>query len=158
MNGTITEERLSDAVHRVPGPKAKLNLFKPENIFKSEEGLAVIGCEEHTALCAKAADACTTLVKDTQKLLPLPKAEGKRAHLVYAFSKPESVHWKHDPIQDMVKEEIERMKVAQTDEGIDLQAQVDGLVRLMASCRSGAVKVMDVKNTCSFMGTCGFIA
>lgn len=94
MNGTITEERLSDAVHRVLGPKAKLDLFKPENIFKSEEGL------------------------------PLPEAEGKRAHLVYAFSKPESVHWKHDPIQDMVKEEIERMKVAQTDEGIDLQAQV----------------------------------
>lgn len=109
MNGTITEERLSDAVHRVLGLKAKLNLFKPENVFKSEEGLAVIGCEEHKALCAKAADACTTLVKDTQKLLPLPEAKGKRARLVYIFSKPESVHWKHDPIQDMVKEEIERM-------------------------------------------------
>lgn len=109
QNGTITEERLSDAVHRILGLKAKLNLFKPENVFKTEEGLAVIGCEEHKALCAKAADACTTLVKDTQKLLPLAEAKGKRARLVYIFSKPESVHWKHDPIQDMVKEEIERL-------------------------------------------------
>ena len=33
----------------------------------------------------------------------------------------------------------ERMKVAQTDEGIDLQAQVDDLVRLMEAYRSGAV-------------------
>ena len=33
----------------------------------------------------------------------------------------------------------EHMKVAQTDEGIDLQAQVDDLVRLMEAYRSGAV-------------------
>ena len=33
----------------------------------------------------------------------------------------------------------ERMKVAQTDEGVDLQAQVDDLVRLMEAYRSGAV-------------------
>ncbi len=108
-DGTITEERLSDAVHRILGLKAKLNLFKPENVFKSEEGLAVMGCPEHKALTVKAADACTTLVKDTQNLLPLPSGKGKRAKLYYLFSKPESVSWKHDPIQDLVKEEIERM-------------------------------------------------
>ena len=32
-----------------------------------------------------------------------------------------------------------RMKVAQTDEGVDLQAQVDDLIRLMEAYRSGAV-------------------
>ena len=32
-----------------------------------------------------------------------------------------------------------RMKVAQTDEGVDLQAQVDDLVMLMEAYRSGAV-------------------
>ena len=31
------------------------------------------------------------------------------------------------------------MKVAQTDEGVDLQAQVDDLIRLMEAYRSGAV-------------------
>lgn len=108
-NGTISQERLDDAIHRILGLKAKLNLFKPENVFKSEEGLSVVGCPEHKALCAKAADKCVTLVKDTQNLLPLASGKGKRARLVYLMSKPESVTWKHDPVQDMVKEEIQRL-------------------------------------------------
>lgn len=33
----------------------------------------------------------------------------------------------------------ERMKLSQTDEGIDLQAQVDDLIRLVDAYRSGAV-------------------
>ncbi len=108
-NGIISQERLSDAVHRILGLKAKLNLFKPENVFKPEEGLAIVGCPEHKALTVQAAEACTTLVKDTQHLLPLASGKGKRAKLFYLFSKPESVTWKNDPIRDMVKEEIERM-------------------------------------------------
>lgn len=108
QNGVITEERLSDAVHRILALKAKLNLFKEEYVFKPEEGLAVIGCEEHKALCAKAADACITLVKDTQKLLPLNVEEKKRARLVYLFSKPASMHFKGDPHLPVVVEELER--------------------------------------------------
>lgn len=47
----------------------------------------------------------------------------------------------HDIDNDSVIFETleQRMKVAQTDEGIDLQAQVDDLVRLMEAYRSGAV-------------------
>ena len=107
--GIITEERLSDALHRILGLKAKLNLMKPENVFKPEEGLAVVGCEEHKAMCVKAADKCTTLVKDTQHLLPLASGKGKRARLYYLIGQPDSVSWKGDPYLAMVKEEIERM-------------------------------------------------
>ena len=47
----------------------------------------------------------------------------------------------HDIDNDSVIFETleQRMKVAQTDEGVDLQAQVDDLVRLMEAYRSGAV-------------------
>lgn len=107
-SGLITEERLSDAVHRILGLKAKLNLMKPENVFKSEEGLAVIGCEEHKALAPKAADKCTTLVKDTQNLLPLdPK--GKKAKLFYLATRPAGSHYKPDGVAQRVKEELERL-------------------------------------------------
>ena len=108
-NGTITEERLSDALHRILGLKAKLQLYKPENVFKPEEGLRVVGCAEHKAMCVKAADKCTTLVKDTQHALPLADGKGKRARLYYLTGQPESVSWKVDPYKAMVVEEIERM-------------------------------------------------
>jgi len=53
----------------------------------------------------------------------------------------EALKRNHDIDNDNAIFEIleERMKVAQTDEGIDLQAQVDDLVRLMEAYRSGAV-------------------
>lgn len=106
-NGVITEERFSDSVHRILGLKAKLNLFKPENVFMPEEGLSIIGCEDHKALCAKAADKCITLVKDTQKLLPVNPEEKKRARLVYLFSKPANLKFKGDPRVRVIKEELE---------------------------------------------------
>ena len=31
-SGVITEERLSDALHRILGLKARLKLYKPENV------------------------------------------------------------------------------------------------------------------------------
>ena len=107
-NGIITEERLSDAVHRILGLKARLNLFKPENVFMPEEGLSVIGCEKHKELCAKAADKCITLVKDTQNLLPINPDEKKHARLVYLFSKPNSASFKGDPKLTVIVEELER--------------------------------------------------
>ena len=107
-SGLITEERLNDAVTRVLGLKAKLNLMKPENVFMPEEGLSIIGCEEHKALCPKAADACVTLVKDTQNLLPLDPVNKKKARLVYLFSKPASMNWKGEPTLSVVVEELER--------------------------------------------------
>lgn len=135
MNGTISEERLSDAVHRILGLKAKLKLYKPENVFKTEEGLAIMRCPEHVALQEKAADACTTLVKDTQHLLPLGDAKGKRAKLYYLCSKPESVTWKGDPNKQVIKEELERLgytvDVADTYYELDRENPATAKVKMM---------------------------
>ena len=53
----------------------------------------------------------------------------------------EALKRNHDIDNNSVVFEVleERMKVSQTDEGIDLQAQVDDLTRLMEAYRSGAV-------------------
>ena len=52
QEGVISKERLDDAVRRILGLKAKLNLHIKQadgSLLKSPEELAVIGCEEHLA-------------------------------------------------------------------------------------------------------------
>ena len=68
-NGIITEERLSDAVHRILGLKARLGLYLPENVVPDpavkEE---VVGCAEHLKLAEEAARRCITIHPHQQKL------------------------------------------------------------------------------------------
>ena len=70
----ITSERLDDAVRRILGLKAKLNLHRKQadgTLLRRPEDLAVIGCEEHLRWRAEAADASITLVKNTLDQLPI---------------------------------------------------------------------------------------
>ncbi len=106
--GVITEERLSDALHRILGMKAHLHLYRDEVRFPDKAGLSVVGCAEHRAFAEQAADTCITLVKDTRNLLPIDPAQKKRAYLVYVQSTPTSKGYKGDPVRDIVVEELER--------------------------------------------------
>lgn len=84
--GVITEERLNDAVRRVLGLKAKLNLHVKQangTLLKKPEELAVIGCEEHLRMRAEAADKGITLVKNTLKQLPIRPETHRRIRLYY---------------------------------------------------------------------------
>ncbi|MCX7852827.1 MAG: hypothetical protein N2383_08590 [Caldilineales bacterium] len=84
--GIITEERLNDAVRRVLGLKAKLNLHVKQangTLLKKPEELAVVGCEEHLRMRAEAADKGITLVKNTLKQLPIRPETHKRIRLYY---------------------------------------------------------------------------
>ncbi len=107
--GDLTEERLSDALHRVLGLKAKLKLYE-ENVRIPNPELKDkwIGCEEHKKYTAQAADECVTLVKDTKHILPIDVKEKKRAFLVYVQSTPTTKAYKGDPCKDVVIEELER--------------------------------------------------
>jgi beta-N-acetylhexosaminidase len=85
-NGVITKERLDDANRRVLGLKAKLNLHKAKaegTLLRSAEDLAVVGCDEHLAMRADAADKGITLVKNTLDQLPLNTAEHRRIRLYH---------------------------------------------------------------------------
>ena len=106
--GDLTEERLSDALHRILGLKAKLRLTDPAVRTPDERDLACIGCAAHRAYTAAAADSCITLVKDTRGNLPVTPQRRKRVFLVYVGTTPTSKGYKGDPVKQMVVEELER--------------------------------------------------
>ena len=106
--GDLTEERLSDALHRILGLKAKLRLTDPAVCTPDPAALSCLGCSEHRAYTAAAADSCITLVKDTRGNLPVKPAAQKRVFLVYVGTTPTSKGYKGDPVKKIVVEELER--------------------------------------------------
>lgn len=85
-NGVISEERMTDALRRILGLKAKLNLHIKQaegTLLKSADELAIIGCQEHLEWQKEAADRAITLVKDTQQNLPINPVDHKRVRLYY---------------------------------------------------------------------------
>jgi len=85
-NGVITAERMNDAVRRILGLKAKLNLHEKKEagtLLRRAEDLEVIGCEEHLQMRADAADKGITLVKNTFDQLPIRLETHKRLRLYY---------------------------------------------------------------------------
>lgn len=88
-NGIITEERLNDALHRILGVKAALNLHtlqKEQRLMQPKENLSVVGCEEHHKAAAEMADRYVTLVKDRLNYLPMTPEKYKKIKLVYIGS------------------------------------------------------------------------
>ena len=106
-SGVISEERLSDALHRILGLKAKLNLHHLE--FPSKEGLSIVGGKRAHEAAEVAADASITLVKDTQHALPINVKEKKRAMLYYVETAPVSYLNGTDKAKQIVIEELERV-------------------------------------------------
>jgi beta-N-acetylhexosaminidase len=84
--GVITEERMHDALRRILGLKAKLNLYQKKQagaLRRTEKDLEVIGCEEHLRMRADAADKGITLVKNTYNQLPIRPETHRRIRLYY---------------------------------------------------------------------------
>ncbi|MEZ0538021.1 glycoside hydrolase family 3 protein [Caldicellulosiruptoraceae bacterium PP1] len=82
--GIITEERLNEAVTRILALKARLRLHikqKEGNLVPDKSALSVIKCEEHERWARECADKAVTLVKDTQKLLPISPEKHKKVLL-----------------------------------------------------------------------------
>jgi len=108
-SGLISEERLSDALHRILGLKAKvcLDQFTLDK-FPAKEGLSIVGCEKHHDEAYKCAQETITLVKDTQHVLPIDPAKKKRAILYYMQSEPVLMSDGPDKHRQIVIEELER--------------------------------------------------
>ncbi|MBS1482369.1 MAG: glycosyl hydrolase, partial [Clostridium sp.] len=88
-NGTITQERLNDALHRILGVKAALNLHvhkREGTLVPPRENLLVVGCKEHHQTAAALADRYITLVKDRRSYLPMTTEKYRRLKLVYIGS------------------------------------------------------------------------
>jgi beta-N-acetylhexosaminidase len=109
--GVITSERLDDAVRRILGLKAKLNLHRKQadgTLLRSPDDLAVIGCEEHLRLRAEAADASITLVKNTLDQLPLRPETHRRIRLYYLDTEGGGIYESSPRALDDFTAELER--------------------------------------------------
>lgn len=111
QNGVITEERMTDALRRILGLKAKLNLHekkKANTLLKTTEDLQVIGSEEHLNLRADAADKGITLVKDTQGNLPISPETHKHVRLYVLEGEKAGIVSTGVNAGDTVKAELEK--------------------------------------------------
>ncbi len=104
--GRLTDERLTEALTRILGMKAHLNMNCSGCNYPKEEELQCIGCAEHKQFSAKAADECITLVKDTRNYLPVDTSKMKKLFLVYVGSSPTTLGYKKDPVKQMVIDEL----------------------------------------------------
>lgn len=110
-NGVITEERLQDAVRRILGLKAKLNLHEKQaqkTLLKDPSELSIIGCEEHLRWQKEAAKRSLTLLKDTQGNLPISPQTHKRIRLYYLEGEKGGIHAADDTVLESIKTALER--------------------------------------------------
>ena len=83
-NGIISDERLEEALIRILATKAALTLHDKKSnntLIKNEKDLEIISCEKHLEWAYDCADKAITLVKDTQKILPINSNKYKRVLL-----------------------------------------------------------------------------
>jgi len=109
-NGIITEERMTDALRRILGLKAKLNLpqKKEENhLQKDKSELDIIGSEEHLQMRADAADKGITLVKDTHNNLPISPETHKRIRLYFLEGEKGGILGSDSTVLTNIVEELE---------------------------------------------------
>ncbi len=109
--GVITEERMTDALRRILGLKAKLNLHQKQaagSLQKSPDELAVIGCAEHLRLRAEAADKGITLVKNTFNQLPIRPETHRRIRLYYLQGEVGGIMAADSKVLDTIISELEK--------------------------------------------------
>ncbi|MBQ1303943.1 MAG: hypothetical protein IIY51_03495 [Erysipelotrichaceae bacterium] len=76
-NGSLTDERLEEAVKRILATKASMKLHKSDN-QQPGENLEAVGCVQHQEWAEECAEKAVTLVKDNQNLLPISNGQYKR--------------------------------------------------------------------------------
>lgn len=110
-NGTITPERLDEAVTRILAVKAALGLDKKDILgrLSAEDASSVIGCAEHKEWADECADKAITLVKEQKGVLPISTKKYKRI-LFYTIEPPAGGegNYKVNPACAKVKELLEK--------------------------------------------------
>lgn len=107
-NGILTEKRLLEANRRILALKAALGLHTRSvegTLVPGDADLKILRDKQHTEWARELADASITLVKDTQKLLPVNAEKYPRVLLEILGSFPSN-----DRVLRQVKEELEKKK------------------------------------------------
>ena len=107
-NGILSEKRLLEANKRILALKAALKLHEKKTagtLVPSEDGLQALKSKQHIGWARELADASITLVKDTQKLLPINVAKYPKVLLEIMGDFPSN-----ERVLKQVKEELEKKK------------------------------------------------
>lgn len=107
-NGILSEDRLIEANRRILALKAALKLHDKKavgTLVPSENSRQVLKNSKHIEWAKELADASITLVKDTQKLLPIDAAQYPRVLLEIMGDFPSN-----ERVLKQVKEELEKKK------------------------------------------------
>ena len=94
--GVISEERMTEALTRILGLKAKMGLHKldKEELVPSEEAMSVIGSEEHKKAASDISEDAITLVKYLDEgVLPITPEKYKRVMIVDIKGAPSSMEF-----------------------------------------------------------------
>ncbi|QXW65094.1 glycosyl hydrolase [Streptobacillus moniliformis] len=108
--GIITEERLNDAVRRILGLKAKLNLHirqKENTLLKDEKGLDLIGCEKHIKMQKEAVDKGISLIKNTKFELPINPEKHKKVRLYILEGEKNGIYRPNEKFQEYCIKKLE---------------------------------------------------
>ncbi len=106
-DGTISSERLDEAVTRILATKASLNLHtkqKEGTLVPTEEALKTLKSDKNVVLAKQCADESVTLVKDTQNLLPLSPNKYKKI-LLNVLEEDDALD---TPLRSAFKERLEK--------------------------------------------------
>ncbi|URZ04198.1 glycoside hydrolase family 3 protein [Clostridium felsineum] len=109
-NNILTLERVDEAVIRILATKAALGLHKQKKentLVFDEKELKVLKCQEHEVWAKECADKSVTLVKDTQKLLPIIKEKYKRIRLYVLGDTDDGGFKEGEKVSYKVKEKLE---------------------------------------------------
>lgn len=111
-NGIITSARLDDAVTKVLGLKASLNLHikKEKNTLLPtlENAKAIVGKEEHLEWSKECADKSVTLVKEENGILPISPEKYKKVLLYYIGSGSSAFYGARDGVCEITKTKLEK--------------------------------------------------
>lgn len=105
-NGILSEKRLLEANRRILALKAALKLHEKKasgTLVPSEDSLQVLKSKQHISWAKELADESITLVKDTQKLIPIDSAKYKKVLLEIMGDFPSN-----ERVFKQVKEELEK--------------------------------------------------
>lgn len=107
-NGILSEKRLMEANKRILALKAALKLHEKKaegTLVPHEDSLQVLKSKQHTEWARELADASITLVKDSQKLLPIDAEKYSKVLLEIMGNFPSN-----ERVLKQVKEELEKKK------------------------------------------------
>lgn len=110
-NGVITDERLNDAVRRILGLKAKINLHEKQannTLEKDEKALEVVVCDKHIEIQKEAADLGITLVKNTLNQLPIRPETHKNIRLYVIEGEKNGLYKSDDSLTDNLVDILEK--------------------------------------------------